>query len=62
MAPVGRKPSASVATSVSVTDVALRLTVAGIGVVMSVGLAALTDTCSLTLLRSLAVLLLLSPV
>ena len=33
----------------------------GLGVVVSVGLAALTVTCSLTLLVSLAALLLLSP-
>ena len=61
MVPVGLKPPASVAESVSVTAFVPSETVSGVGVVVSVGLAALTVTCSLAALLSLTVLLLVSP-
>ena len=60
--PVGLKPPASVAASVRIGGaVAPSVTVVGLGVVLSVGLAALTVTCSLAASLSLTVLLLVSP-
>ena len=47
--------------SVRVTGVVPSVTVVGLGVVASVGLAALTVTCSAAALLSLAELLLVSP-
>ncbi len=61
MVPVGLKPPASVAVSLSVTGVVPSVTVVGLGVVLSVGLAALTVTCSLAASLSLTALLLASP-
>ena len=61
MEPVGWKPPARSAESVRVTGVAPSVTVFGLGVVVIVGLAALTVTCSAAALLSLAALLLGSP-
>ena len=47
MVPVGLKPPCSVAVSFRVTVLAPSGTVVGLGVVLIVGLAALTVTCSL---------------
>ncbi len=44
--PVGLKPPSSAAVSVKVTGFAPSVTVVGLGVVLSVGLAMLTVTCS----------------
>ena len=57
---VDSRPPAS-AVSVSVGAVVPSVTVVGLGVVVSVGLAALTVTCSSAALLSLTALLLVSP-
>src|SRR5260370_1173989 len=62
MVPVSWKPPASVAESVRTGGVALlSVMLVGLGVVLSVGLAGLTATCSLVALLSLTEWLLLSP-
>ncbi len=61
MVPVGWKPPSRSPCPSSVTAVVPSVTVVGLGAVVSVGLAALTVTCSSAALLSLAVLLLVSP-
>ena len=61
MVPVGLKPPANTAASLSVTGVVPSVTVTGLGVVVIVGLAALMVTRSFAALLSLAALLLVSP-
>ena len=59
--PVGLKPPSKRAMSLKVTAIGPSVTVVGLGVVPSVGLAALTMTCSSAEPMSLAALLLVSP-